>query len=85
MLVFILVTFADLFVFVFDVLIVVRVFASYVVGPENRFFRWVVGLTEPLLEPVRRLLPKSSVDFAPIVTFFLLEGLQIVLHHLTGT
>ena len=79
------VTFVDLFVFVFDILIVMRVFMSYIVKPENRFFQVVAGLTEPLLDPVRQLLPKNGIDFSPIVTFFLLEGIQVLVHHLTGT
>lgn len=77
MLVYILVTFVDLFVFVFDILIVLRVFAGYIVAPENRFFLVVVNMTEPLIAPVRQLLPRmGGLDFSPLATFFLLQGIQ---------
>jgi len=45
----------------------------------------VVNLTEPVLAPVRRLLPKfSGLDLAPLVTFFLLQGLDYAVHWLLG-
>lgn len=83
----VLINFIDLFVFVFDILLVLRVLLSYFAKPEWRFWSGLVNLTEPVLAPVRKLLPGQSagVDFAPLVTFFLLEGIQYLAHSLTGT
>lgn len=83
----ILLNFIDLFVFVFDILLVTRVLLSYFANPEWRFWIGLVNLTEPVLAPVRRFMPGQGmgVDFAPLVTFFLLEGLQYLVHSLTGT
>lgn len=77
--------FIDLFVTVFNILLIIRVVSSYVVHPGNRFYGWIVGITEPLLSPVRKALPQTpGLDLAPLVTFFLLQGLQFAVHKLAG-
>jgi uncharacterized protein YggT (Ycf19 family) len=74
-------TFIDLFVTVFSTLILVRVIASYVAKPGGAFYDWITGITEPVLAPVRLVLPKNpALDLAPIVTFFLMQGLQYLAH-----
>ena len=79
--------FVTLFVFVFNILLVTRVLMSYFADMSNRLFSFLVGITEPLLEPVRRVLPKvPGADLAPLATFFILEGIQwIVVHFVPGT
>lgn len=79
--------FVTLFVFVFNILLVTRVLMSYFADMSNRLFSWLVGITEPLLDPVRRFLPKvPGADLAPLATFFLLEGVQwLVVHFVPGT
>jgi len=85
MIVLVLLTFMDLFVTVFNVLLIIRVVASYFVKPGNRFYEWVVEITEPLLGPVRKLLPHTpGIDLAPLTVFFLLQGLQYLVHWLVG-
>lgn len=80
------INFIDLFVFVFNIMLVARVLLSYFANPEWRFWMGLVNLTEPVLSPVRRVLPQGyGVDFAPLATFFMLEGLQYLIHSLTGT
>ncbi len=32
-------------------------------------------LTEPFVQPVRRLLPPVGIDFSPLITFLILQGL----------
>ena len=79
-------TFIDLFVLVFNTLLILRVLLGYMVQESNNFFQTLISLTEPLLMPVRKLLPNSpGVDFAPLVTFFLLQGLQYLAHNLLNT
>lgn len=79
-------TFVDLFVFIFNGLIIARVLMSYIVPESNSFYQNLINLTEPILAPLRKALPQSSgIDFAPLAAFFLLQGLQILAHNLLGT
>jgi YggT family protein len=79
----VLIMFVDLFVTVFNFLILIRVILSWVQPQPGRFGQVTHDLTEPILEPVRKLLPNSGfIDLAPIVTFFLLQLLQLGVHHL---
>ena len=79
----VLLTFIDLFVFVFNGLILARIILSYIMKPGNRAFAILVDLTEPVLAPVRRMLPRMGMlDLAPLVTFFLLQGIQLLAHSL---
>jgi len=69
----------------FDLYIIVllaRVLLSWVqVDPRNPIVNLINQLTEPLLAPIRRLLPQSGgVDFSPMVAFFVvLIAEQVVL------
>ncbi|WP_243236879.1 YggT family protein [Heliobacterium chlorum] len=70
----------------FDVmkfLIVVRVIISYFPhNPESTIFRFIYDLTEPVLGPLRRIIPvprSLPLDFSPILGYFLLELLESVL------
>ena len=78
----VLLTFVDLFVFVFNMLLIVRIIMSYFAGPSSRVYANVVSLTEPLLGPVRQVLPQvmPGLDLAPLATFLLLQGVQWLLH-----
>jgi YggT family protein len=60
--------------------IFVRIAFSWIgPDPRNRIFRLTYELTEPILAPVRRLLPMGpGLDFSPtivIVILFLILGL----------
>jgi YggT family protein len=77
--------FAELFVMVFNFLLITRVIMSYFVSPGNQLYAWVVGMTEPLLAPVRKVLPPMpGIDLAPLAAFFLLQGLLYLLRYLLG-
>jgi uncharacterized protein YggT (Ycf19 family) len=59
----------------------VRVIMSFFARPGNVFFGWLLSVTEPVLAPVRRVLPQTpGFDFAPLAAFFLLQGLQYLVH-----
>jgi YggT family protein len=60
--------------------IIVRVLSSWLpTSPYSRWVRWSFTLTEPLLQPLRRVIPLiRSIDITPIVAFFaigIVEGL----------
>ena len=61
----------------FTLLIFVRVVLSWIQpGQSNRLIELVHRVTEPLLAPVRGLLPAmGGMDFSPIIVLF---GIQIV-------
>jgi YggT family protein len=70
--------FVEILVFVLWLLVLGRVILSWV-DPmaRNSISRYVVALTEPMLAPIRRLLPPTgSIDFAPLI---LMVGLGILL------
>jgi YggT family protein len=51
------------------------------IDPNNQLVKIIYQLTEPLLAPIRRLLPQGGgMDFSPIVAFIvLLVAEQVVL------
>ena len=49
-------------------------------SPDNQFLRLVQRLTEPVLAPLRRVLPSAGgFDFSPIVALVLVRLLQRLL------
>ncbi|HSX02769.1 MAG TPA: YggT family protein [Candidatus Saccharimonadia bacterium] len=82
----VLVTFVDLFVLIFSPLLLLRVILSYFPRLHGSwFYGGLLNLTEPILAPVRRLLPQlPGVDLAPLATFFVLQGVQYLVHLLAG-
>ena len=80
----ILISFVSLLGTVLYIALLARVLLSWFrVGPDNPFYPVVAilfQLTEPILAPIRRLLPRfGMMDFSPIVAFFLLQIVQRVL------
>lgn len=73
----ILLTFINLFVFVFNILLLIRVLMSWVNPmPTGGLARILYELTEPILAPIRKVLPKGSFfDFSPLIAFILLQVL----------
>lgn len=65
---------------VLQIALIARVLSSWVGGsPYSKWFRWAFVLTEPILRPLRRVIPSlGMIDITPIVAYFglvLLEGL----------
>jgi YggT family protein len=65
---------------VLRIALIVRVVASWLpIGSHSRWVRWAFTLSEPILRPLRRLIPPfRSIDITPIIAFILLmivEGL----------
>lgn len=72
----------DIFVEITVILIFIRVILSWF-GAKSRFFELLTELTEPVLAPIRKILPKTSfIDFSPIVAIILLQALQYLIHYL---
>lgn len=61
---------------VLDWLIIARVLLSWVShDPRNPVIRFVYETTEPILAPIRRMMPRTSmpIDFSPLVAILLLQ------------
>ena len=61
---------------IYNILILARVFASWIIrNPYNRLYHFLLTITEPLLGPIRRILPPMmGLDFSPIIAFFILNS-----------
>lgn len=45
----------------------------------DSIWRVLLALTEPVLRPIRRLLPRMQIDLSPIILFFAIYILQQVI------
>lgn len=64
-----------------------RVILSWVpnVNPRNPIVQFLYQVTEPVLEPARRVLPQiGMIDISPIVVFFGLQLLHRILLSIAG-
>ena len=62
-------------------------FAFNVVNTGNQFlvqvYRSINALLEPVLEPIRRVMPDTgAIDFSPLVLILLLQILMIILQNI---
>lgn len=71
-----------LLITLYQVILFLRVMLSWFrIDPyTNPFARILYTLTEPLLEPIRAILPSTGmIDFSPLVAFLMLAVLERVL------
>ena len=63
---------------VLRIAILVRVIASWLpISPYSPWIRWSFTLSEPILRPLRRVIPPfRSIDITPIIAFFALGILE---------
>lgn len=58
-------------------LILIRALISWVnPDPFNPVVQFLQRVTEPVLEPIRRLLPPLAIDLSPLIAFFGIIFLQ---------
>ena len=58
-------------------IIVIRALLSWVnPDPWNPIVRFLYQVTEPVLRPIRRRLPNTGIDFAPLVAILSIYFLQ---------
>jgi YggT family protein len=48
-------------------------------GVPARIYRVLLRITEPVLAPIRRALPRTALDFSPLVAFIGIFVLQRIL------
>jgi YggT family protein len=53
------------------------------ISPYSGWVRWSYALSEPILTPLRRIVPTmGAFDFTPIVAYFLLDIIESLLFRL---
>ena len=65
-----------------QIIIIVRVVLSWIShNPSNQFIQIIYQVSEPILKPIREILPLTGMgfDLSPIVAFFLLGLLKKIL------
>jgi YggT family protein len=65
---------------VFSIIVIVKVILSYFLSPYNNIRQVFDHLVDPLLVPIRRLIPQiANLDFSPIILLLLLQLVQRIL------
>jgi YggT family protein len=63
--------------FFMQILIFIRAFISWFnPDPYNPLVQFLIRVTEPVLEPIRRFLPHMSFDISPIIALLVFQFLQ---------
>lgn len=60
---------------IFQFILLARVLMTWIPNLDyrNPIVRFLIAVTEPVLQPIRRLLPNSSgVDFSPLIVFLII-------------
>ena len=56
------------------ILVIVSVILSYVMDPYHPIRQGVDNIVQPMLEPIRRILPNTGMfDFSPLILLLLLQ------------
>lgn len=59
---------------IYILLIIIRAIISWVSpDPENSVYRTLVSLTEPVLGPIRKIIPLPGIDISPIIAILLIQ------------
>ena len=62
------------------ILILAHVFLAYFMDSYHPIWRWLTAVVEPLLMPIRRILPPiAGFDFSPVVLLVLVQILEQIL------
>jgi len=71
----------SMLLYLYSFVILARVLMSWVqVDPYSPLARTIFNLTEPVLAPIRNMLPQSAgLDFSPIIAMILIQVLAQIL------
>ena len=55
-------------------LILIRAVLSwFTIDINNSLYRFLIKITEPVLAPIRRLIPFQGIDFSPFIAILLIQ------------
>ncbi len=62
-------------ILVLTIAIIIRALLSWFpnVDPRNPLVEFLLTITEPILAPIRSVMPRMMFDFSPIIAIFLLQ------------
>ena len=61
-------------------LVIVQVILSYFVDPYHTVRRYIDRVVEPMLEPIRRIVPPvGTIDFSPLILIILVQILDAII------
>ena len=73
----------DLVFRILILLLITHVVISYFMSPFHRFRMWVDRIVEPMLAPIRRVIPMAGMlDFSPIVLLIILQLLNAIIKNI---
>lgn len=59
---------------IYNIVIFARVLLSWIIrDPGNPIYHFLYELTEPLLAPIRRIMPSMGLDLSPIIAYMVLN------------
>ena len=68
---------------VLSIIILLRVILSWYISPTNILFRFPRWLTDPILLPIRRIIPRvGRFDFTPLVAIILIQVVYYLVYYL---
>jgi YggT family protein len=69
---------------VLELLIIARVILSWIrIGYENPIVRFIYEITEPILAPIRKLMPGNiMIDFSPLIAILILQLIEMLVFSL---
>ncbi len=63
----------DLIISLGYILFIIRAVISWVeIDRTSQFYSFLINITEPVLEPIRRYMPGRAVDFSPMAAMLIL-------------
>jgi len=75
-----LINIVDIIVKLLSLLIIADVVLSYFMAPYHPIRQRVSRFTEPLLKPIRRVLPAiQGIDFSPFILILIIQLIEIIL------
>jgi len=71
---------------IFTLLVLAHVVLSYILDPFHPARRWVDRVVEPMLMPIRRVIPLvGMIDFSPLVLLILVQILGMIVTKILGS
>jgi YggT family protein len=68
---------------ILSILVIVHVVLTYFMSPYHPVRMFVDRIVEPMLMPIRRLIPSfQSIDFSPFILLLIIQLVQIILINL---
>lgn len=59
---------------IYNIVIFARVLLSWIIrDPGNPIYHFLYELTEPVLAPIRRIMPSMGLDLSPIIAYMVLN------------